>query len=232
MAGGVWQHTLVPSPGQTAHAGTVALLGLLPRGDPFAIGQGDLWLVVPSHPLQGCGSPVGMWGGRRGEGRGGRTPSCAVSQSWGHQAGGSSPCRIRLPVLPRYGRFYRCVALFHLPEEDENAVTAESLPLQQTQLLPISALLILLSLPSPSPQYPHEDPKGRTLSPYPHPHSQASHPRSSGHPPWHQDPGASKGTHPGVTQCMDSPCHAPRKAPTMAKKPLLPGSESVWEHEP
>lgn len=29
MAMGVWQHPLVPSPGQTAHARTVALLGLL-----------------------------------------------------------------------------------------------------------------------------------------------------------------------------------------------------------
>lgn len=145
MATGTWQHPLVPSPGQTAHAGAVALLGLLLRGDLFATGQGGPWLTVPSHPLQGCGDPVGM------SGKGG-----AVSQSWGHQAGGCSPCRIRLPVLPRYGRFYRCVALFHLPEGDENAVTAESLPLQQTRLLPSSALL--LSLPSPSSQYPHEDP--------------------------------------------------------------------------
>lgn len=83
---------------------------------------------------------------------------CAVSQSWGQQARGCSPCRIRLPILPRYDRFYRCVALFHLPEGDENAVTAESLPLQQTQLLPSSALLLLFSLPSPSTRYSHEDP--------------------------------------------------------------------------
>lgn len=96
--------------------------------------------MVPSHLLQGCGSPVGVWGAGR-----------AVSHSRGHQAGGCSSCWIRLPVLPRYDRFYRCVALFHLPEGDENAVTAESLPLQQTQLLPSSALSFSSPCPVPLP---------------------------------------------------------------------------------
>lgn len=54
---GVHQHPLVPSPWQMARAGTVALLGLLLRGDLVATGQGDPWLVAPSPPSAGLQGP-------------------------------------------------------------------------------------------------------------------------------------------------------------------------------
>lgn len=73
----------------------------------------------------------------------------------------------------------------------------------------------------------------RTLMPgqdpptHPHPHSQAPHPRSPGHPPQDQDPGGSKRTHPWVSRRVASPRRAPGEAPTAAKS-HLPGSGSVW----
>lgn len=78
MPRGVQQHPLVPSPWQMARAGTVALLGLLLRGDPVATGQGGPWLMVPSPPSGGLRWPGGeVWGA-------GQRPSWAVSPSWGH----------------------------------------------------------------------------------------------------------------------------------------------------
>lgn len=172
-----------------------------------------------------CRAAGAWWGGLGG----GWRPSCAVSPSWGHRAGGCSPCWIGLPILPRHGRFYRCVACFHLPEGDENAVTAESLPLQQTRLLLSSPLLLLISLPSPSPQHPQEDPNAWAGPSHPFhiPTPRQPHPRSLAPGPWGQ-----QGYSPmGVMTCgQPMPCTGQRA--NGSKKGTYQGQGLSGEHEP
>ena len=182
------------------------LSGLLQGSDLVAV-----WQKAWQHPMLIATSSLSA--GARKVWRGGQSPSCAVSLSWGHPAVGCCPCRIRLPILPHHGSCYRCVARLHLPEGDENAMTAESLPLQQTQLPPSSPLFIFIPTTYIGTPPPAQDPSAPSTSPLPGAPSQV---------PPSLAPGP-QGDPPRVLQCTASPRHSLSKAPAAAKKATYQG---------